>query len=143
MDGSTVNMTISRVGARVTLRADITTIDSKSYYEEFVIDCGDGTQTIRTFLSTEGGHLVIDNDATSISDSELPEAITIEGTKIGETDLTTGWWTAFSDYFSLTKNQVLTLEFTNYTNKLENWNNWVVVRTACRQLRMARWIEHH
>ena len=126
MDGSTVNMTISRVGAKVTLRADITTAASVSYYEEFVINCGDGNQTIRTFLTTDGGHLVIDNDATSVTDSELPETITIEGKKIGETDLTTGWWTAFSDYFSLTKNQVLTLEFINYTNKTDNYKNWVL-----------------
>lgn len=113
MDGSTVNMTISRVGARVTLHADITTVGEADYYEEFVIDCGDGTQNIRAFLTTDGGHLVIDDDATTITDSEMPETITIQGTKIGETDLTTGWWSAFSDYYKLAKNQVLTLQFIN------------------------------
>ena len=116
MDGSTVNMTISRVGARVTLHADITTVGEADYYEEFVIDCGDGTQNIRAFLTTDGGHLVIDDDATTITDSEMPETITIQGTQIGETDLTTGWWSAFSDYYKLAKNQVLTLQFINYTN---------------------------
>ena len=130
MDGSTVNMTISRVGARVTLHADITTVGEADYYEEFVIDCGDGTQNIRAFLTTDGGHLVIDDDATTITDSEMPETITIQGTQIGETDLTTGWWSAFSDYYKLAKNQVLTLQFINYTNKVNSWNNWAFAATT-------------
>lgn len=58
------------------------------------------------------------------------EPVTIEGTAIGSADLTTGWWSAFSDYYTLGKNKVLTLEFTNYTNKVNNYNNWLLVVTT-------------
>ena len=63
MDGSTVAMTVTREGAKTTIHADITTAGGASYFEDFVINCGDGTQPMGAFLSTEGGHLVI-NSAT-------------------------------------------------------------------------------
>jgi hypothetical protein len=132
MDGATVIMTLERKDAAVTVHYAITTAAGTEYYENFVVNYGDGTQTIRTFLTTELGHLVIDNDATTITDTQTEEkpTIDIEGTLIGNTDLSTAWWTAFSDYFTLQKNQVLTLEFTNYTNKIGNWHNWLLVATT-------------
>ena len=130
MDGSTVDMTIKRVDARVTIHADITALSGNTYFEEFIIDCGDGTQNINAFLTTEGGHLVIDNAETTVTDSEAPVTITIEGTQIGETDLTTGWWSAFSEYFTLKKNQILTVDFKNYTNGQATWNNWSLALTT-------------
>ena len=57
MDGSHVEMTISRSAAKVTVRADITTSTGAQYYEQWVGTCGDGTQTIRFFLTTELGHM--------------------------------------------------------------------------------------
>ena len=57
MDGADVVLTIARTGKKVTLHADVTTTDGSTYYEEMVLDCGDGTQTIRAFLTTEAGHL--------------------------------------------------------------------------------------
>jgi hypothetical protein len=132
MDGATVIMTLERKDATVTVHYAITTAGGTEYYENFVVNCGDGTQTIRTFLTTELGHLVIDNDATTITDTQTDEkpTINIEGTLIGNTDLSTAWWTAFSDYFALQKNQVLTLEFTNYTSKIGNWHNWLLAATT-------------
>ena len=128
MDGSDVVMTITRLNEKVTVRADITATSGNTYFEEFVINCGDGTQTIRTFLTTEGGHLVIDNDATQITDTDIPTP-PVEGL-IGNEDNTTAWWTAFSDYFTLQKNQILTLQFENYSSKANNWNNWLAVVTT-------------
>ena len=72
MDGSTVEMTIKRFNAEVTIRADISAASGNQYFEEFVINCGDGTQNVRAFLTTENGHLVIDNDATAITDTPDP-----------------------------------------------------------------------
>ena len=128
MDGSTVEMTVKRLNAAVTIHADITTTGGTKYFEEFVINCGDGTQNIRAFLTTEKGHLVIDNSATTIEDTEIPTAPT-EGTVIGELDNTTGWWTAFSDSYKLAKNESVTFEFENYSNKQNNWNNFLVAAT--------------
>ncbi|MCR4852390.1 MAG: hypothetical protein K5893_02215 [Prevotella sp.] len=48
-------------------------------------------------------------------------------TTVGAEDNTSGWWTAFSDYYTIQKDQTLHLEFTNYTSKGENWHNFVFV----------------
>ena len=57
MDDSHVEMTVTRSGSTVTFRADITTSAGVQYYEQWVGTCGDGTQNIRVFLTTEAGHL--------------------------------------------------------------------------------------
>jgi hypothetical protein len=57
MDGADILLTVSRVGAKVTLHADVTTTSGSTYFEDFVLDCGDGTQDIRVFLTTENGHM--------------------------------------------------------------------------------------
>ncbi len=49
---------------------------------------------------------------------------------VGETDNTTDWWTAFSDYYTLAPNQTLTLTFKNYSDKAENSHNWLAVVTT-------------
>lgn len=120
MDGSTVEMTIERMNAYVQIYAKITTATAKEYFEQFIIRCDDGKQTMRAFLTVEKAHIVIDNDATEITDTNIPEGL------IGEIYNSTKGWTDFSDYYKLSKNQALTLEFENFSNKEQNWNNWVV-----------------
>lgn len=79
MDGATIDLTITRTNANVTVRADITPSDAgTSFYEEYTKECGDGTQNIRLFLVAEGSHLDI-----------LPESIEIGAT---------GWGTYVSEY---------------------------------------------
>ena len=51
-------------------------------------------------------------------------------TTVGNEDNTTGWWSAFSDYYTIAPNQTLTLEFTNYSNKAANWFNYMTVVTT-------------
>ncbi len=50
--------------------------------------------------------------------------IDISTTIVGAEDNSAAWWTAFSDYFSIPSNQLLHIEFTNYTSGANNWNNW-------------------
>ncbi|MBR6962269.1 MAG: hypothetical protein IKH86_01445 [Prevotella sp.] len=128
MDGSDVVMTITRAYEKVTIHADITTAGGKSYFEDFVINCGDGEQNIRAFLLTEGGHLVIDNSKTTIKNTDLP----VEG-QVGKTDNTTGFFGEFSDYFTINPNQTLTIEFDNYAGAEDGgytWYNWLVALTT-------------
>ncbi len=125
MDGSNVVMTITRLNEVVTIHADITAKNGSTYFEEFVINCGDGTQNIRAFLTTEGGHLVINNDATTLKDTYIPPA-----GLIGKEDNTTGWWTAFSDYYTIEPNKTLTLKFENYSSKNETYHNWLTFITT-------------
>lgn len=42
---------------------------------------------------------------------------------VGAEDNTSGWWTEFSDYFTIPTGKLLHLEFVNYSGT-ENWNNW-------------------
>lgn len=48
---------------------------------------------------------------------------------VGETDNSTDWWTAFSDYYTLAPNQTVTLKFKNYSGKEDNAHNWLAVVT--------------
>ena len=41
-------------------------------------------------------------------------------TIVGNEDNTTGWWSAFSDYYTIEPNKTLTLKFTNYSSKANN-----------------------
>jgi len=134
MDGSKVVMTVKRQGATVTVYADITTTAGTKYFEEFVIDCGDGTQLIRAFLTTEGGPLVIDNDKTTITDSPAKIEYPTIGSYVGAEDNSTPWWSAFSNYYTIPADNTLTLEFDNYSSKANSWNNWLtVVSTAAER----------
>lgn len=56
-DGTHVELTISRSGSTVTMRADMYSTTGDYYWEQMVITAGAGTQNIRFFLTTELGHL--------------------------------------------------------------------------------------
>lgn len=121
LDGATVTLTIRRTLFNVTVRADIKTAADKDYYEELQLPCGDGLQNLRAYLTVDNAHIVIDNEATTITDSNL---------MVGSEDNTTAWWSAFSDYFKILQNQSLTLEFDNYSDKAANYHNWLLVITS-------------
>ena len=46
---------------------------------------------------------------------------------IGPASNSTTWWNNFSEYYTIEADKTLTLNFKNYTNKSENWNNFVAV----------------
>ena len=51
--------------------------------------------------------------------------INISTAIVGAEDNSSGWWTAFSDYFTIPTNQLLVLEFINHNGgSSNNWNNW-------------------
>ncbi len=46
---------------------------------------------------------------------------------VGAEDYSSGWWTAFSDYFAVPSNKLLRLEFINHNGgSANNWNNWTM-----------------
>lgn len=45
---------------------------------------------------------------------------------VGAEDNSSGWWSAFSDYFTVPTGKLLRLEFVNHSGA-ENWNNWNLV----------------
>lgn len=53
---------------------------------------------------------------------------------VGTADCTAGWWTAFSDYFTIPANQSFHTSFINHTSGAGNWNNWnLCVSTAAER----------
>lgn len=121
MDGSTVVMTIKREGATVTVHADITTTANVKYFEEFVMDCGDGTQNVRAYLTVDNAHIIIDNDKTQITDT-TPEVR--EPGQIGKTDKTTGFFGEYKGW-PVNDDMTLTVQFKNYAGA-NNYNNFLV-----------------
>ena len=51
-------------------------------------------------------------------------------TSLGATDNSTGWWGAHSENIKVAPNETFVSTFTNYTNGVSNWNNFVVVLCA-------------
>ena len=51
-------------------------------------------------------------------------------TSLGATDNSTGWWGAHSENIKVAPNETFVSTFTNYTNCVSNWNNFVVVLCA-------------
>jgi len=51
-------------------------------------------------------------------------------TVVGSDDNSAAWWTAFSDYYSLTGDGSVTVNFTNYSDCANNWDNFVAVLTT-------------
>jgi hypothetical protein len=50
--------------------------------------------------------------------------ITINASIVGAENNSSGWWTVFSDYFTIPANKLLHLEFINHGTGVNNWNNW-------------------
>jgi hypothetical protein len=50
--------------------------------------------------------------------------IDINTAVVGAEDNSAGWWSAFSDYFTIPTNKLLHLEFINHGTGVNNWNNW-------------------
>ncbi|MDH6308385.1 hypothetical protein M2451_000992 [Dysgonomonas sp. PFB1-18] len=45
---------------------------------------------------------------------------------IGNEDMSTAWWSAFSDLITMTDNQTIHYGFYNHTGGNENWHNWAL-----------------
>ena len=50
--------------------------------------------------------------------------LTINTAIVGAEDNSSGWFSAFSDYFTIPIDQKLVLKFENYGSGVNNWNNW-------------------
>jgi len=126
MEGAVVDLTVARSGATVKVTAVAKCTNGTTYTETFTTDCGDGTQNINTFLIVDGSYLQIDPDETYIGNYYE------SGTKmVGSTACDAGFWTTWSDYYSLTMGgDALRLEFTNNTDAAANYDNWILAVTT-------------
>lgn len=123
MHGATVDLTLKREGGRVEMTAVITKagggVMTYSYFAEGIPD-----GAIGTFLTVEKGYLEM--DAKDVSVGTL---YTAGSYRVGSADLSTGWWSAFSNIVKTNGDYVVSYQFRNYTSKANNWNNWLLVVT--------------
>lgn len=127
LDGATVKLTLQRYEELVVLTHDVTTADgTKNFRHFFAMNCGDGSQTIRMFLSAQNAHIVIDNDKTNTSETTTEP---VSGQLVGNLMNATPWWTAFTDSYILNPDESMSVRFKNYSSKVENWHNWVTFVT--------------
>ena len=66
MEGSKVDMTISRTGKDIKVVAVATCKNGKVYTERFTAPCSDANETLRAFLIVDGSYLVMDPAACYI-----------------------------------------------------------------------------
>ena len=118
MDGATVSVDIYRKGTKLIVRSLATATNGAQWVEEFVAEnFVEETQLVGAFFTVDNCHLVINNDATSTK------------TLIGQADNTSAFWGDRSADFVIEPNKTVTLEFDNYSDKLANFHNWLVVVT--------------
>lgn len=82
-------------------------------------------------LFSEGNAAVesVANAAAGSGEEEKPVEVKITGTAVGETDCSSGFWTAHSETWKVDSGKTVSKTFKNYhkTDAPANWNNFVVV----------------
>ena len=108
MDGAYVALTVTNNGDNAHVLARVTPADGSCVYTQTYSD------------------IAIDGDLyfCLVMDGSY---VTIESERVGNTDLSSGFWTAFSDIYPVEKGETVYKSFTNYTTGAENWNNFNVV----------------
>jgi hypothetical protein len=144
-NGADVVMTIQRFGTKFRITQEFTTSTGAKYQHYFVGTFGTESGDVWCQMTVENAHVDITADK-ELTTSSNP---TILGTLIGSEDNTTAWWTQFSDYFSLKANDSMSLKIKNYSNKVNNYNNFVAYvtsdadRGSCTEymgLRADKWV---
>ncbi len=108
MDGAYVALTVTNNGSTADVNALVTTADgSKVYHQNYPGIAIDGD--LYFCLVMDGAY------------------VTIESEKVGNTDLSSPFWTAFSTIYPVAEGETVYKSFTNYTTGAENWNNFNVV----------------
>ena len=90
--------------------------------------------TFSTIPAEKGSHTVTITASEEITatvninveESEASEVFNSQNI-IGSEDNTTGWWTAFSDDFKVPYGETKFINFTNYSARVENYQNFLVI----------------
>jgi len=125
---------VEKVTYRADMTATITTATNQVYnYTYFAKGLPEGG--FGSFLLTDGGHMVMNPtetyycalaDTTNAAAWFYPYSAT---TTVGAVDNSTPWWSAFTNYVAATGEGYFHYKFVNYSNKANNWNNWLIALT--------------
>ncbi|MDO4164012.1 MAG: hypothetical protein Q4D56_06455, partial [Bacteroides sp.] len=127
MDGAYVDMTLTRSGNTLTMRAVITASSGTTYNYSFTYT-GELEETLGVFLTCEGSYLMINAEDVYIEG----EAFTSGSYLVGPADLSATWWTYFSDNYVINGNTTYPFGFiftNNNSGSGNNWENWLLVCT--------------
>ena len=130
MHESSVVLTYSYQDVWLTAHASITTKAGIQYFEEFSKFLTD--EAANVFVGIENSYIVLSNVTTE----------NISNTVIGNEDNHTQYYRARTEQLILQEGQVATFEFTNYTCKGGNWNNWVACVSNDVTLDTEGWINY-
>ncbi len=120
MRDADVTLTITRNGGQLAIEASNVDFNESANNMTAVVETGLGAEdTIEFFLSCKDSYV----DILSIKNKTAAPT----GVVVGNTDCSTGWWTAFSNIWEVPAGQSKTVSFTNYTSGIENWHNFVAI----------------
>ncbi len=107
MDGAVIDVTITNNGTTADINIVATTAAGKVYHQDYtgIAITGD----LYACFSCESAYLSFDTQT------------------VGALDRSTGWWTAFSDIWSVAEGESKTVYFKNFTSGVENWHNFVAI----------------
>ena len=101
----------------------------------YITNNGDGTADIKAVMhGTNGTDYVQEyNGINTVDPDDMYFRFTVDGchlvfdNALGTSDCTAGWWSAHTTNVQVPSHTVCTINFTNYTSGVNNWNNFVVV----------------
>lgn len=121
MNGAYVDLTVKRDGADVIITAITKTSNNVEYKmtHKIVVDA---EETIGAFLTLEKAHLIIHPEEVWIGESYEPGTYVV-----GATDFSSPFFTAFSNYYPISR-KTITFDFiNNNTGVGANYENWIIV----------------
>lgn len=126
-DGATINKDVTlpeeagRLGAAVSWKSS----DIDVYDDDFGEPVADGPVTLTLTISKDGYvykkeySLKVDMNGAAAPSVYYPES--------SQKNLDASWWTNFSDYYTLKAGTTAEFKFYNYSDMVNNWNNWILV----------------
>lgn len=94
--------------------------NSKLKFSAVAASAGKKAVTISTANGKEAKTMVTVKESASSAAAFTPSLVGLE-------DNTTAWWTAFSDDVKVPAGETRSFSFTNYTDGLNNWDNFVTI----------------
>lgn len=113
MDGATVVVTFKYYNGKVSIHADVTTTDSRKFYETASVDA---SGTVSVCMTIGNGCYL--SDVTSQKSAYNTNII-------GEEDNSNVYQGVRTQKVAIERGQTVTYSFTNYTSKGGNWTNFV------------------
>lgn len=126
MMDTTVNMTINRSGDTLTIVADHVDFNGTSNV---------ATSVVKTALKAEDPcYFLFTNEGSYVELLKVEDAIVVEKdpaaiASLGKTDYSNGWWTDWTETHELKDGETQVIEFKNYSDGVNNWDNYVFMFT--------------